>query len=333
MGVRAVALCGYRQVVPDEPRYPRRSTASARRLLRVGVQLPEVERSVGWPELADMARRAENVGLDSIWVGDHLLYRFDDGSTRGPWESWTLLAALAAVTSRVTLGPLVAATAFRSPFLLAKQASTLDEVSDGRFVLALGAGWNPVEFAALGAPFDHRIARFEEAFTIVRSLLRDGSVDFVGQYCSAREAELVPRGPTPGGPPLMIGSIGPRMLAATVPHVDAWNAWYADTGNSPEGAVRAGTSLDTALAAAGRSHDEVARTVAVLVQLPGGTGRTMGDTDPSQQVPPLAGAPEAIAAGLRAYADAGITEVQLVLDPITAESIEALAPVLALLDS
>jgi alkanesulfonate monooxygenase SsuD/methylene tetrahydromethanopterin reductase-like flavin-dependent oxidoreductase (luciferase family) len=318
--------------VPDEPRYPRRSTASDRRPLRVGVQLPEVERDVRWPELLDMARRAEDVGLDSIWVGDHLLYRFDDGSERGPWESWTLLAALAAVTSRVTLGPLVAATAFRSPFLLAKQASALDEVSGGRFVLALGAGWNPVEFAALGVPFDHRIARFEEAFTIIRSLLRDGSVDVVGQYYSVREAVLVPRGPTPGGPPLMIGSIGPRMLAATVPHVDAWNVWYADTGNTAGGAVAAGSTLDAALIAAGRRADEVARTVAVLVQLPGGRGRTMGDTSESQQVAPLSGSAEEIAAGLRAYADAGITEVQLVLDPITASSIEALGSVLALLD-
>ena len=317
----------------DESRYPRRSTANPRRPLRVGVQLPEVEREVRWGELLDLARRAEDVGLDSLWVGDHLLYRFADGSSRGPWEAWTLLAALAGATSRVTLGPLVAATAFRSPFLLAKQASTLDEVSGGRFVLALGAGWNPVEFAALGLPFDHRIARFEEAFTIVRSLLRDGSVDLAGQYYTAHEAELVPRGPTPGGPPLMIGSIGPRMLAATVPHVDAWNAWYADTRNSPAGAVAAGVSLDAALATAGRAPDEIARTVAVLVQLPGGTGRTMGDTDPSQQVPPLAGAAEQIAAGLRAYADAGITEVQLVLDPITAESIQALAPVLGLLDA
>ncbi len=319
--------------MPHEPGYPHRSTASPHRPLRVGVQLPEVERDVRWPALLDMARRAEDVGLDSLWVGDHLLYRFDDGSTRGPWEAWTLLAALAGVTSRVTLGPLVAATAFRSPFLLAKQASTLDEISDGRFVLALGAGWNPVEFAALGAPFDHRIARFEEAFTIIRTLLRDGRVDLVGRYYTARDAELVPRGPTPGGPPLMVGSIGPRMLAATVPHVDAWNAWYADTGNTVAGAVAAGTSLDAALQAAARPADEVARTVAVLVQLPGGSGRTMGDTAESQHVAPLTGSAEQIAAGLRGYAAAGITEVQLVLDPITAESIQALAPVLALLDS
>jgi alkanesulfonate monooxygenase SsuD/methylene tetrahydromethanopterin reductase-like flavin-dependent oxidoreductase (luciferase family) len=319
--------------VPVASSYPRRSTASPGRPLRVGVQLPEVEREVRWPELLDMARRAEDVGLDSLWVGDHLLYRFADGSTRGPWESWTLLAALAASTSRVTLGPLVASTAFRPPTLLAKQAATLDEVSSGRFVLGLGAGWNPVEFAALGMPFDHRVARFEEAFTIVRSLLRDGYVDFVGRYYEARECELVPRGLSPGGPPLMIGSLGPRMLATTAPHMDAWNAWYSDTGNTPAGVVAAGAVLDGALAAAGRASDEVARTVAVLVRFPGGTGRIMGDSSYAMDVPPLAGVPEEMAAGLRAYAAAGIVEVQLILDPITSSSIEALGPVLAALDA
>ena len=319
--------------MPDEPRYPRRSTASPRRPLRVGVQLPEVERAVRWPELRDMARSAEDVGLDSLWVGDHLLYRFADASTRGPWEAWSLLSALAASTSRVMLGPLVACTAFRNPVVLAKEAATLDEISGGRFVLGLGAGWNPVEFAAGGLPFDHRISRFEEAFTIIRSLLRDGVVDFVGQYYSARDCELVPRGPTPGGPALMIGSNGQRMLAASAPHVDAWNAWYADTGNTVAGAGAAAEPLSAALAAASRAPDEVARTVAVLVRFPGGTGRTMGDTSTQQDVAPLAGAASEIAAGLRGYADAGITEVQLVLDPVTAESIEALRPVLALLDA
>ncbi len=286
-----------------------------------------------WPELLDMARRAEDVGLDSLWVGDHLLYRFADGSTRGPWEAWSLLAALAGATSQITLGPLVASTAFRSPALLAKQAATLDEISGGRFVLGLGAGWNPVEFAALGLPFDHRVARFEEAYAIIRALLREGYVDVVGRYYQVRECELVPRGPSAGGPPIMIGSIGPRMLAATAADMDGWNAWYADTGNTPAGAVAAGSTLSAALAAAGRPSDEVARTVAVLVQLPGGTGRTMGDTSPDQQVVPLAGSAAEIAAGLRGYAEAGVTEVQLVLDPISAETIEALRPVLAVLES
>jgi len=322
---------GYGRHVPTQ-RHPR-AAASPRRPLRVGVQLPEVEREVRWPELLDMARRAEDVGLDSLWVGDHLLYRFAHGTSRGPWDAWSLLAALAAATSRVTLGPLVASTAFRNPAVLAKQAVTLDEISGGRFVLGLGAGWNPVEFAAYGLPFDHRVARFEEAFTIIRSLLRDGYVDFVGQYCSARDCELVPRGPTAGGPALMIGSTGPRMLAATAPHVDAWNAWYSDTGNTPSGAVAAGSVLDDALAAAGRPSSSVARTVAVLVRLPGGTGRVMGDSSYATDVPPLEGSPSQIASGLAAFAAVGIAEVQLVLDPITAGSIDALRPVLAALDA
>jgi len=209
--------------------------ATSTRPLRVGVQLPEVEREVRWPEYVEMARRAEAVGFDSLWLGDHLLYRYDDGSTRGPWEMWTMLAALAASTSRIRLGSLVASTAFHAPAMLAKLATTVDEVSGGRLILGLGAGWNEPEFRAFGFPFDHRIDRFEEAFTIVRTLLQDGAIDFDGRYFQARDAELLPRPSRPGGPPLLIGSIGPRMLRITLPHVQAWNVWYADTANTPAG--------------------------------------------------------------------------------------------------
>src|SRR3954470_19572947 len=92
------------------------------RPIGVGIQLPEVEREVRWPELRAIARRVEAVGFDSIWLGDHLLYRYASGETRGPWEAWTTLAGLAEATERVTLGPLVASTAFHAPFMLAKQA-------------------------------------------------------------------------------------------------------------------------------------------------------------------------------------------------------------------
>src|SRR5437773_9063295 len=141
-------------------------TSGVVRPLRVGVQLPEVERDVRWPEYVAMARAAEAAGFDSIWVGDHLLYRGDGGPERGPWEAWTLLAALAAATERVRLGPLVACAAFHPPGLVAKMAATVDEVSGGRFVLGLGAGWNRREFEAFGIPFDRRVSRFEEAFAI-----------------------------------------------------------------------------------------------------------------------------------------------------------------------
>lgn len=276
-----------------------------------------------------MTRLGEQLGFDSVWVGDHLLYRDEIHGARGPWEAWTMLAAIAASTSRIAIGPLVACTSFHNPAMLAKLAATVDEISGGRLILGLGAGWNETEYRAFGFPFDRRVARFAEAFTIIRSLLRDGRVDFDGEFYSARDCELLPR-PRPGGPPLMVGSIGERMLELTVPYVDAWNAWFSWTGNRPEGIEPLRAKVDAACAAAGRKPDDVERTVAVLVRLPGATGR--GEDDPSEQVPPLEGTPEAIADGLRAYARQGINHLQLVIDPITEASLEALAPVLENLD-
>jgi probable F420-dependent oxidoreductase len=302
------------------------------RPLKVGVQLPEVEREVRWPELLDMARAIEDLGYDAIWVGEHLLYRWPDREPRGPWEAWTLMAALAAATSRVTIGPLVACTNFHNPALLAKQATTIDEIAGGRFVLGLGAGWNETEFQAFGFPYDHRIARFEEAFTIIRTLLREGAIDFDGRFYQARDCELLPR-PRAGGPMLLIGSNGERMLRIAVPHVEAWNTWYSDTLNSPAGVAPLRDIVDAACRDVGRDPAEIARTVAVHVRLPDGSGRTMGgDSSTNERIRPLEGDPESMAAELRAYAAAGITEVQLVLDPIDRPAIERFAAVLAILD-
>jgi len=310
---------------------PPMNATSAGRPLKVGIQLPEVEREVRWPELLDMTRAIEDLGFDSVWVGEHLLYRWPDRPSRGPWEAWTLLTAIAASTSRIELGPLVACTNFHNPALLAKQAATIDEVSGGRFVLGLGAGWNETEFQAFGYPYDHRIDRFEEAFTIIRTLLRDGAIDFDGRWYQARDCELLPRGPRPAGPPLMIGSIGPRMLRATMPHVDSWNAWYDDTGNAATGVARLRGLVDEVCRDVGRAPAEVERTVAVLVRLPGGAGRLRGSTGrpgPS----PLDGDPAALADALRAFAHEGIDHVQLVLDPITRDAIGSVARVLDDLD-
>jgi probable F420-dependent oxidoreductase len=303
------------------------------RPLKVGVQLPEVERECRWSEILDMARAIEDLGYDSLWLGEHLLYRWQQRPPRGPWEAWALLAALAAVTKRVELGPFVACTAFHNPAILAKRADTIDEISGGRFILGLGAGWNETEFRAFGVPFDHRIDRFEEAFTIIRTLLREGAVDFEGTYYSARDCELLPRGPRVGGPPLMIGSTGPRMLRIAAPFVDSWNAWFADTENSPAGVAALTAQVDAVCVEVGRDPADIERTVAVLVQLPGGTGRTMGDSTVSQTARPLDGTAEEMAEELRAYARAGIGHVQLVLDPITVGSIERFARVIPLLDN
>lgn len=304
--------------------------AASGRPLKVGVQLPEVERVVRWPELIAMARTAEEVGLDSIWIGDHLLYRYADGETRGPWEAWTTLAALAAATTRIQLGPLVASTSFHAPPMLAKLASTVDEISGGRLIVGLGAGWNETEYAAFGFPFDHRVSRFEEAFTIVRTLLREGAIDFHGQYYEAAECELLPRS-RPGGPPLLVGSMGERMLAITLPHVDAWNAWFDWFGNTPDGLRPILDRLDDACRAVGRDPATLLRTAALFVRMPGATGRKM--TAAAGEYAPIEGSAGEIAARLAAFADIGIGHVQLVIDPITRESIEALVPVLETLDA
>jgi alkanesulfonate monooxygenase SsuD/methylene tetrahydromethanopterin reductase-like flavin-dependent oxidoreductase (luciferase family) len=266
--------------------------------MKVGVQLPEVEWVARWPQLREMARTAEAIGLDSIWVGDHLLYRGDGLPSRGPWEAWTTLAAIAAATERIQLGPLVAATSFHNPAILAKQAATVDEISGGRLVLGLGAGWNEVEYVAYGFPFDHRVSRFKEAFTIIRTLLVDGRCDFHGTYFDLSDCELLPRGPrhTHGeGPPLMVGSMGKRMLGITLPWVQAWNAWYTWFGNSVEGYLPLRDAVDAACRAAGRDPAEVERTLALLA----------------------------------AFAAEGVGHVQLVLDPINVETIAGLEPALA----
>ena len=273
-----------------------------------------------------MARLGEQLGFDSIWVGDHLLYRDETYGARGPWEAWTQLAGIAAVTSRIAIGPLVACTSFHNPAMLAKLASTVDEISAGRLILGLGAGWNETEYRAFGFPFDRRVSRFAEAFTIIQSLLRDGHVDFAGEFYTARDCELLPRS-RPGGPPLLIGSTGQRMLEITVPYVNAWNAWYRQTGNRPDGIAPLRETVDKACISAGRKPDEIERTVAVLVEVPGGSGRR-DVYEASAEASPLRGSPEVIANELRAYAREGIGHVQLIVEPMTEASLEALAPVL-----
>lgn len=285
--------------------------------MKIGVQLPEVERPVSWPEVRDMARAIEEVGFDSIWVGDHLLYRDADGS-RGPWEAWSQLAALGEITERVMIGPLVAATSFHSPAMIAKKAATVDAISGGRLILGLGAGWNVTEYEAFGFAYDNRVSRFEEAFTIIRTLIREGSIDFEGDYYQIRGMELLP-----GARPdmeLMVGSNGPRMLDITIPHVDTWNTWHTWFGNTPAGLGPLMKKVDEAAVRSGRSPGEIKRTAAVFIEMEGAIGRLAGSDRPEST--PLTGTVEEIAAELGAYGEAGIDHIQLVLDPINRASIE-----------
>ena len=294
--------------------------------MKIGVQLPEVEWEVPFPELIAMAKTAEAVGFDSLWLGDHLLYELEVGD-RGPWEVWTSLAAIAASTTTIQMGPLVASTSFHAPAMLAKQATTVDAISGGRLILGLGAGWNQREYDAFGFAYDHRVSRFGEAFTIVRTLLREGEIDFHGDWYDVERCVLHPRASN-AGPPLMVGSIGARMLDITLPHVDAWNMWWSQYGNTVDGFRREKERVDALIEAAGRTG-QVAATTAVLVQLEGGLGRQMGDYDDFDTVRPITGTPEELADRLREFEDAGAAHVQLVVDPITRASIEWFADVLA----
>jgi alkanesulfonate monooxygenase SsuD/methylene tetrahydromethanopterin reductase-like flavin-dependent oxidoreductase (luciferase family) len=284
--------------------------------MRIGVQLPEVEREVRWPELVAMAQAAEEVGFDSVWLGDHLLYRGDGREERGPWDCWTALAALGAVTKRVELGPLVACTAFRPAGLLARAAAAVDEVSGGRLRVGLGAGWNETEFRAFGIASDHRVARFEEAFPIVRGLLAGERVTLAGRYQTVEDAVLLP--PPARRPPLMVGGSGPRLLAASLPHVDWWNTWFTEFGNRAEGFPALNVRIDEACDRAGREPREVLRSACLLVELGGGAGeRPRQDDAPALQADALAGE-------LAALEEAGADEAILVLDPITESSIRSL---------
>jgi alkanesulfonate monooxygenase SsuD/methylene tetrahydromethanopterin reductase-like flavin-dependent oxidoreductase (luciferase family) len=295
--------------------------------VKIGVQLPEVERPVRWREVRDIARTVEECGFDSIWVGDHLLYRDEEGETKGPWEAWTSMAALAEATERVQLGPLVAATSFHSPAMIAKFASTVDEVSGGRLILGLGAGWNQTEYDAFGFPYDHRVSRFEEAFTIISTLVREGSIDFEGRFYRQRGMELLP--PARPDMRILIGSNGPRMLRIALSQADMWNCWFQWFGNRAEGLGELQQAVDDACNDIGRDPDEVERTAAVYVQLPDGSGRAAGDLERGV-APPITGSREDIAGQLHSFEPAGIDHLQIVLDPITASGVEELAEIVEL---
>ena len=279
--------------------------------LRVGIQLPEVEREVRWPVMLSIARTVEAAGFDSIWVGDHMLYRGGGRPECAPWDVWTTLAALAASTERVQLGPLVASTAFHPPGLVARMAATIDEVSQGRFILGLGTGWNEAEFRAFGIPFEYKVARFEEAFTIIRRLLAGERVSFDGRFFQLDDAVLLP--PPERQVPLLVGTSGPRVLAASSPHIHYWNCWYSWYGNTPAGFTKL----------SGAFEGNFRRSACVLVTFGHG-----GERPPDPTSPPVDAA--VLGEHLSELDAAGADEVILVLDPINQHSVVSVAEALSL---
>ena len=287
--------------------------------MKIGITLDISEdsldgRTPNFRDLREMALITEQVGFDSLWLADHLIYRFPNRAESAPWEALTMLSALAAVTTRITLGTLVLCTSFRPPAMLAKMADALDEISGGRFILGLGAGWHQPEYEAFGYPFDHLASRFDEAMQIIVPLLREGHVDFQGQYYQVRNCVLRPRGPSPAGPRILVAGHRPRMLRLTARDADAWN-----------------TAWPTNAAIVKERFDELAQVCTTIGRDPASIEMTVGtevrlqprkeDGSPDRAI---SGTPEEIASRLQAFADVGTSHLIVELDAVTPASIERL---------
>ena len=285
--------------------------------MKIGLMLPLGESEAGgWTNLRAMAIAADEHGLDSVWGADHLIFR-DDGETEGIHECWTVLTAVAAVTSFVEIGPLVLALPFRNPALTAKMAAELDEVSGGRLILGLGCGWHEPEFDAFGYPFDHRVSRFEEGMQIVAPLVREGRVSFEGRYHRAINAEIRPPMVRKGGPPILIAGKQPRMLKLVVEHADQWNAaWYGHPEKADELRTRL-ANLRAALDEAGRDPASLAITVGIFV--------AFDDADGDIPDRAIRGSVADVGAALAGYADLGVSHLIVHLWPRSPDGVRRLA--------
>ncbi|MBA2596031.1 MAG: LLM class flavin-dependent oxidoreductase [Chloroflexia bacterium] len=305
------------------------------RPMGLGAILPMAENSAfgGTPHFSDilaMTRTAEAVGFDAVWIIDHFLFRTEPGSQfqmptsdegNGVWECFATMAGLASATERIQIGSLVACTGFRNPGLVAKMTETIDDISGGRVILGLGAGWHRPEYDAFGYPYDHRVSRFEEAMAIIHPLLRTGQVDFAGEFFQARDAFNQPRGPRATGAPILVGSSGPRMLRIIARYADAWNTvWHGDA----EAIAQQLTALDEACHEVGRDPATLVRTAGGNIAMPGYLGIRPN---------PIAGEPEAIAEVILGFRARGIQHFVAGLDPCTPQTIEQFARVIELVDA
>ena len=286
-------------------------------MLPIGEQ-EKSHQALPWSTLREMALVAEEGGLDSVWAADHLIFR-DGGSTSGIHECWTILSAVAAATTRVEIGPMVLALPFRNPALTAKMATALDEVSGGRLILGVGCGWHEPEFDAFDYPFDHRVGRFEEALAVLVPLLRDGRVKVDGRWHRA-DAELLPPGPRPQGPPILIAGKRPRMLRLVAGYADAWNAaWYGRREAAAELVERIG-KLREACDAKGRDMATISLTVGLYAHFP-------DLPDPGHEDPPehaISGSAEEVGRAIAEYGELGIEHAIVHLWPPTAAAVAEL---------
>jgi alkanesulfonate monooxygenase SsuD/methylene tetrahydromethanopterin reductase-like flavin-dependent oxidoreductase (luciferase family) len=274
-----------------------------------------------WDGIAELVETAGQMGIASAWFPDHLLFREPGVGIGGTWEVFSLIAGLAARTRHIALGTLVASNLFRNPALLAKMADTIDEISNGRFILGISSGgrWRD-EYDAFGYPFDHRLDRFEESLQILAPLLRTGRVDFEGTWVQARDCELRPRGPREGDIPILIGTLkhGPRLLRDAARFADIWAGWIAFGNSWPDAIAPALPNVDAACEEVGRDPATLKRFVTVSWRLP--NAQSAPGYEPQQ---PLSGPIPEIAAAIRQFGALGIDEVQIIPNPCTLQGLES----------
>jgi luciferase-type oxidoreductase len=275
-----------------------------------------------YDSIRSIAQQAEAEGFDSVWLPDHLLYRNPDQPTRGIWECWTILAALAEATRRIELGPLVTCNSLRNPAILAKMATAVDEISHGRLILGVGAGWNEPEYQAFGLPFDHRVGRFQEALEIIKPLLREGHVDFAGKYYQAKNCDNLPRGPRVEGPPLMVGCERKslRMLKLTAKYADLWNTGYM---GKPETMIEAIDKIQAACREVGRDPATLGTTALIGLWFP-----DLQEKKPTFFDNPLTGSSQELADAMLGYAQLGVQHIMFQIEPYTLEARERLTEAL-----
>ena len=299
------------------------------RSIEIGIVLPLMQfgpdrTTTRWPEINEMARRAEAIGFDTIWTPDELLWRAEDGPPRGVWEGIAMAGAVAAVTSKTKVGTWVMSALHRNPGIIAKAAETLDEISGGRFVFGLGAGheW-PGQARAFGLPEDQIFARFDEALKVIIPLLRGGHADFEGTWHAARDLPQQPQGPRPNRIPILIGGNGPKGQHHAARHADVYSCYVEERAVVDEVAPRL-ASLDAICTEEGRDPATIGRSVGVLVN----------PVERLEDRPALiSGSAEAIADAFRSFREAGFSQLEIMLHPGTLAALEALAPVLELLDA
>ena len=287
--------------------------------MRIGVCVPISERGpertlFRYKQMRDIALATEHGGLDSIWVADHIFIAAADAPVRGVWESMAVLGALADATARVELGPLVLCTPFRNPGMIAWAANTLDEISGGRFVLGLGAGWHQPEFDGFGFQFGRKVSVFEDSLEVIVPLLRDGRVDYEGQF-AVGHAELRPPGPRRKGPPILIAGSRPRMMSLIAKWADRWNSvWY---GLPTDEFRDERASLRAACDDAGRDWSTLEVSVGIAVQDP----RTLDRNGPDAVV----GRVDELVEAFEAWRAEGVDEVMCRLEPPSTEVVEVIA--------